>query len=327
MHTLTLIKKGFSPLDITPYCNTKAWNSELNALSTQLSFNYTYNDSDIFKKLDVIELGDHIVLSNGRNRIGTFVVISESYNGRFGKSFTCNDYGWYLNKNKTIIQFNKISASSAISKLLDKFSIKHSLVGIKTNINKIYNNQTISEIIDDILEQATQETGKKYYYEIIDDTFILTDRASNIVKDLIVDLGYTKVKILDIISNSTHSRNIEDLKNTVLVVSGDEKSTKVIATAEDASNISKYGLLQEIISVDDKQIGQARNIANTTLKDLNRVIEDISLELLGHDDIRAGRMIEIVEPVTKIQGTYLIKSANHTENNGIHKVSIQLGVE
>lgn len=326
MHKLTLVKKGYKPLDITQYCNSLSWGNELNGLSTQMSFNYAYNDTSTFKKIDAVNLGDHIVLSNGSNRIGTFMIINEGYQGRFGKPFTCNDYGWYLNKNKTVIQFNKISASNAIAKLLDRFGIKHNLAYIKTVINKIHKDQAISDIINDILEQATLETGNKYYYEMINDTFILLDRLSSVIKNLIIDLGYAKVNVLDTISNPSHSRSIEELKNKIQVVSSKEKSIKIIATAEDPTNISNFGLLQDVITVEDKQVSQARNIANNVLKDLNRVIEDISIELLGHDDIKAGRLIELTESVTKIKGVYLIKSANHTENNGIHRVSIQLGV-
>jgi len=326
MHKLVLIKKGVAPLDITQYCNSLAWGSELNSLSTQLGFNYVYNDAVVFKKLDVVTLGDHIIFSNGGKKLGTFVIVSESYNGRFGKSFTCNDYGWYLNKNKTIIQFNKTSASSAIAKLLDRFGIKHNLVNIKTLINKVFKDQVISDIINDILEQAAQETGHKYYYEMINDTFVLVDRLSNTLSNLTIDLGYGKINILDTISAPSHSRNIVELKNSILVVSGEEKAMKIFAPAMDEVNISRYGLLQEIVSVDSKQLSQARNIANNKLKERNKVIEDISIELLGHDDIRAGRLIEISEPVTKIKGIYLIKSASHTENNGIHKVSMQLEV-
>ncbi|MNB98368.1 hypothetical protein D3C75_456170 [compost metagenome] len=46
--------------------------------------------------------------------------------------------------------------------------------------------------------------------------------------------------------------------------------------------------------------------------------------MLGHDDIRAGRLIDATDSITGVGGRFMIKSANHTESNAIHKVSVTL---
>lgn len=114
------------------------------------------------------------------------------------------------------------------------------------------------------------------------------------------------------------------MKNNVVVVSDDEKSTKIFAQASDKASITKFGQLTDVVTVDKKNASQARNIAANTLSQLNRIGETISCEMMGHDEIRAGRILNMNEPVTGIVGKYLIKTANHTVNNGIHKVAVEL---
>jgi len=94
---------------------------------------------------------------------------------------------------------------------------------------------------------------------------------------------------------------------------------------EDDNNISKFGLLQEIETVEDKDISLARNIANNRLKELNRVNEDISIKLLGDDTVRAGRIINIDNDMFKMNGQYLVKDCTHSYHNRVHTMDLTLG--
>ena len=326
-HELYVIKGGKTK-NITQAVGNLAWSSNIDALGVELSFDYAYNDTQYFVGLDILELGDHILLYNDGKELHRFVIVSQEVSGRFGKHFNCFDYAWYLNKNETVIQFNKISASAAIKKLLDKVGIKHKVIDIPTQISKIYKEkQPISEIIKDILEMATQERGTKYRMEMQIDTLVI-EKQSNLLIDPKVKLSSNTAPfpVASAISNPSRKISIEDMKNKVIAVSSEEKAVKILAESSDPNSIAKFGQLTEVLIVDQKNQAQARNIAKNRLNEANRINEDISLELLGHDEIRAGRLMKFNEPVTGIVGTYLVKSANHTANNGIHKVNVQLGV-
>ena len=115
------------------------------------------------------------------------------------------------------------------------------------------------------------------------------------------------------------------MRNSILISSGDEKSNRIIAKAADESNISKFGLLQEVESVDDKEMGDAQNIANNRLKELNRVGENISVgPLLGDDNVRSGRILEIDNDMYKLKGQYLVKDCTHNYHNRIHTMGITI---
>ena len=149
--------------------------------------------------------------------------------------------------------------------------------------------------------------------------------------DLIVKASFqpasnlVEFDVMDAIGSISKNESIQDMRNSIHISSNDEKSSRVIAIAEDTSNINKYGLLQEVESVNDKDISKASNIAKNKLNELNKVNEDISIELLGNDIVRAGRILEINNDIFGLSGYYLIKECTHTYNNGIHKMSLNVG--
>ncbi|MGQ7276643.1 XkdQ/YqbQ family protein [Brevibacillus thermoruber] len=325
-HQLILIKDGVRR-NITELVGNVSWSSNIDALGIELSFDFAYNDTQYFKGYDIVDVGDQIVLMNDSNILHYFIVVKSSQNGRFGKSFTCFDRAWYLNKNETVIQFRDANATQAIEKLLNRFAIKHRIAKMDTKITQIYKDQVVSDIIFDILQQVEQETGIKYRMEIDTDTVVISKQTDLIIKPMIrLSENNSPFPISVTISNPSREKSIEELKNKVIVVADGEENIKIIEEKQDQSSINKYGLLTEVVTVDQKDESQARNIATNTLKQLNRIGETISCEMLGHDDVRAGRIIEVNEPITGIVGKYLIKSAQHTLNNGIHKVSVELEV-
>lgn len=311
--------------NITALCGDLSWRDSIDTLGMEFNFSTGYTDARFFPKL-VVQLGDLIVLSNNGSEVFRGIVTDENIDGRFNRSFTAFDFAFYLNKSRTIIQFNKMRADNAIKELCGKFNIPiGNITAIPTLISKIYKDATIADIIDDILEQTTKEKGIKYRKEMRTGKFYIEKYSDLIVKGLFKPAS--NIQAFDVtkaIGSISRSRSIADMKNSILIVSGEEKSTRVAAKAEDAASIKKYGLLQDIESVDSKNIAQARNIAKNKLAELNKIAEDTSIELLGADSVRAGRILEITEPITGLSGKYLVKECTHTYSNRIHKMNLTI---
>ncbi|MBO7747348.1 hypothetical protein I8J29_24490 [Paenibacillus sp. MWE-103] len=319
------VTRGGRLLDFTELAGNIAWSSHMDTLGEELSFSYAANDAAGFPSRTFIQEGDVIALLNGHTLLRQYVVTGSEPTGRFGKNVTCYDFAWYLNKNETVIQFKKISVSSAIAKLCEKFGIKHDIVSIKTLVTKIYKGDVVSEILTDLLDQAKQETGTAYYMEMNGDTLTVRSRAGLLIKPMIrLSDRSPLIPVSALISESSRSTSIEDMKNKVLVASEDEESVKVFAEAADSASVVRYGQLTQVVTLEGKNAAQARQIAKTALAEANRVHESCSLTLPGHDDIKAGRMMDFNEPITGIVGRYLITSASHSVAGGIHKVSVEL---
>lgn len=290
-------------IDILSKSNNLSWNSDIDTLGIELSFDSLYS------------LPEGIVTSLYiNNKEYTRGIVIKKSEGKFSYSYTCFDYSFYL-KNEVIKQFNNVSASSAISSLLKEFKIKNEIVSIPTKITKIYKDEAISAIIDDILEQAEQEQGIKYFKEMQVDTIVI-----NKLQDMKIN-----PKIL-IGADFTINSSIEEMKNKILVVSSGESNNSIFAIGQDKSSQVKYGLLQEVESIEDKNIAQAKNIAVNLLKARNKIFKDTSIPLIGVKDaetIKANRLIEL-NVGNKLKGWYRIKSASHSLSNGKHTINIEL---
>ncbi|MBU3145028.1 hypothetical protein [Clostridium sp. CF012] len=298
------------------------WSSDKDTLGIQLSF------ASLF---DLVE-GTHIQLKINSKVAFTGILVKKT-KSKLTYSYTCFDYGWYLNKNETVIQFNKINSSDAIKQLCSKFGIKCNVVQIDyvvkdtktksvkkvkitTIINKIYKDQTISSIIDDILETATLELGTKFIKEMIGDTLYIRKQAE-----------YKIFPKFILSSDLQVNSSIEDMKNKVIVVSNEEKSNRVLASVSSPNNIKIYGGLQEVLTVEKKDESKAKNIANNFLKENNKVFRDTTLNIVvieGGEEIKANRSIGLKIISMGLNGWYNIKGANCTLENGQMKCSLTL---
>lgn len=320
----TFILKNQNVYNISEYSGNIAWNDSIDTLGMQLDFSIGVSSDRYYTKFS-IDPGDIVILRN-KNEIFRGIIVNKSYNSSYEIGFTAFDFCFYLNKSKVIKQFNKINAATAIQQLCSELDIKvGSIAPMSSLITHIYYDNTASEIIDDILEQENQETGKIYLKEMQGDSFYIFERTSKpITAKFKPAINIADFDISLSIGEPSRTLSIEEMKNSVLIVSGNEKSVRVLATARDEAGIKKYGLLQEIESVDDKDMNKAQNIADNKLLELNRIVETVNLNLLGNDDVRAGRVLKLSDEATDINGNYLVVSCSHNLSGGIHTMSVDL---
>lgn len=317
MHRVKLIK-GKNVIDITEFTGGINLTTSLDTLGASFSFKMARNYYDLgFNITETVKAGDIIKFDNDKN-IFTGIIVDVTKN-RFSKDIKCLDFYFYLNKNKVIKQFDMVDATTCIVSLLKMIGAKIGTVEkIATSIEKIYKNKTVAEIISDILDIVKNETGKKYILEITGTTFNLV-----LYKKLNIKITRNNFGTPSVVES------ISDMKNKVLVVSNEQEEVSICAEAKDEKNIKKYGMLQEIVEVDpDKDdMSKVRNIAEKKLKELNKVMEKASLEVLANDNLRAGRILAVEIEEFNLQGNYLIKSCTHTFPKGHHKANLELELE
>lgn len=319
-HQLILAKNN-TLTDITPIVGKLSWRSNFDELGTEVNFEVAHSDTNYFPK-NPIDIGDMVILKNGNFEITRCIVIKVDVNGRNPIAYKCFDLSYYLNKSKRIYQFNNISATQAITQIAKDAQIPiNQIANMPKKVNKIYMNDTLSDIIKDILDQVEKETGHKFFFEMKFGKFNVyrsVDMVINPKFQLATNL--TQHDITEAISNPSRKRSIEEMKNKIQLVSDGDLITEL----SDQSLINQYGLLSEIIELQQEDIAKARNIAKNMLNELGRVFEENSFDTLGNDTVLAGRILEVEEPVTKMSGRYFIQSVQHNVNNGIHTMSLNL---
>ena len=316
-HELWLVK-GKTMTNITPMIGSLGWRSNTDELGDELSFDIAFNDARYFPS-NPCELGDLVILKNG-SEITRTIIVEEKKNGRNPIGYSAFDYAFYLNK--SIYQFNKVRADKAIRKILSDFRIPiGNIVSMPTLINQIFNNKVVSDIIREIIELVESDTGQKLLMEMRQGKLYIEKRKDLIVKGTFnMAENIKNINVTGAIMNPSKTRSIIDMKNSIQVVLDD----KLITTVTDQSLINRFGRLQEVVSINEEEKAKAMIIGKNKLKELAKIAEDCSVELMGDDRFRAGRLFEIKEPITGLKETYLIKSADHSIAKKIHTMKLDL---
>ena len=206
--------------------------------------------------------------------------------------YTVTDFGWYLNKSKETYQFNNMSAYKAINKVCADFNIPiDTIPELKTEIKQIYVDKAISDIISNILELC----GGGYNFDV-------TPQGLRIYKygeiyaypELRITPNTPLIYSPSLRGGVSHSVSIEDMKNSIKVITEADSVYTVQTVLKDTDSIYKYGVLQEIVKIDPEK-ESANTVAKNKLAELNKQSETFSLEMIEAVDsyTRAGMAMDI----------------------------------
>ncbi|SNR86117.1 hypothetical protein SAMN05446037_100171 [Anaerovirgula multivorans] len=324
MFEIRLIKNDASKAyNITPLISSVSWDSNL-SLRSVIEFSIIWNDTVHFPA-NPIELGDLVVILKEGVEVNRGIVVNENLSGRGNISYTAYDYAWYLGKSKSVYQFN-LSAKQAVERVLNDFGMPiGNILTMSTKINKVYIQQSPAEIIKDIIKQFERETGNKVLTELREGKIYIEN-----MMDMIV-IGTFKisenVQQYNILSNplgAERTRNIEDMRNRIKIILTEQDNFETIALEQDTVNASRYGLLEETFKIDAEDSAKARQVAKILLKRLNKIHETNSITLMGDVKFKAGRLFDVVEPLTGMQGRYMITECKHEVNQGQHIMNLTL---
>lgn len=313
--------------DVTDIIGNLTWRDTVDTLGVEVDFELPINRYDKkFEFLYDITLGDPIQILNAKGEVLVqAIIVSETPNGKI-TSFTAYDMAWYLNKSTVIKQFKKMIGNDCVKSLCKEIGIKVEVSGLDTKIDKIYKDKAVSEVIKDIIEQCSQFNSKKFFIEFNNGTLkvmpyqkIKVFGAFEMQKDKFININEN-------IGGVSLSKSIVDMKNSVLVITENKGAVRTIGEEQDSKSIEKYGKLQEVVTLDEKEFSKANLVAKNELKKLNKITEDFSIDVLGDDNVKSGRVIDIDLPLFNLKGEYLIKESNHTISNHIHKISLKLEV-
>jgi hypothetical protein len=331
MFEILLIKNnGNSSYDISPIVGNISWDSNLSLMST-MQFEIIWTDTKLFP-VNPCDVGDVVVIMKDNVEINRGMIVNESKSGRDTIQYTAYDYAWLLDKSKSVYQFNKIVAHDAITKILNDFNFPiGNIAPMRTIIDKIYIEKSPAFNINDIIKLEESKTGVKYTAELRQGELYIEP-----MKDLIITGTFKQADNLgerDVMTNplgAERTRSIVDMRNRIKVIiqsdNNDKQKASYITTAieQNESLISRYGLLEETIKLDAEDAAKSREVARILLSRMGKVHESNTIKLMGDVDFKAGRLFVVDEPITGINGTFMIKTCKHNVSNQIHTMSLEL---
>ena len=308
--------------DITRFCGNVSITDNLDSITVELAFTIVKNPQDRYitssrpnpvpgDKIDVI--GDTRTLFSG-------IITEVSLAGEY----TALDYGFYLSNNDVIIQFNKTSCSTAVRQLCSKAGVPlGSLPGLPGTIDGLYIEKTVLEILQEIIETATAAAGKNYFMRVRDGALNIYEYPQTVTfAKHRFEVG-NEIDVTYALGSVDGSDSVTDMRNNIVVVSEDNGTAKVLATAQNAAVVAKFGQLTKTIKRSSDEENPAAKAANT-LKELGNIKTTRSVgDMLGSEAVTAGVLLLFSSDRYGLTGVYLVKSVTHTFG-AAHRMSLDL---
>ena len=307
-------------IDITAAVGSLTWQNTITELATTMSFEIAKIEGQ-FTSIYIPNVGSIISLVTNAEVFRGIVITVDDGSDNSNKYTVC-DFGFYLNKSKETYQFNNISVNEVLKKMCSDFNIGiDSICDIPVMISKIFLDKTISDIIKEVLTEAQTKTGHSYNFDVTPvglRVYKLGEIKGSPMFRLAENLPLSDSILYR--GNVSHSISIDDMKNSVKIITGNEKGFSLKATAKDNESVTRFGLLQEVEKIDDDKAAAANETAWQRLKELSQQKETFSFEIIESMDSysRAGSNIE-VEGIS-----YIIEGSSHSIKNGVHYVKLDL---
>lgn len=310
--------------DVTKRAGDITSTEDLDQLSVQLSFCLAHNPHDKYLPPGLTRPGDRVQLFNNSKMIFQGILIQSGLDG----TAQVNDFGFYLNKSKVILQCNGVPADDAIRQLCKKAGVSlGSIPALPTIITEVFIAQEPSAILKTILERVTAERGTKYFMRVEPDKGLCIYPYPTSPVKLSVQLA-RNLRPFDptwSLGGISGTDSMESLKNQVIIYHEEDKQARVLATASDSGSIGKYGWLQEMETADEgTTAAQARQMAATKLSALNRLTLTRNVTDMLGADVRAGTMLHFSSDKFGFGGNWTIKQVTHTYAPSGHTMSMEV---
>lgn len=304
-------------IEITKNIGGVSWKNSIYELATTVSFETAKTDNAYLKDLiytpklgEVIRIVTNVEVFRG-------IVIKVDDGDKNKNKYTAVDMGWYLNKTSQTYQFKDISVKDAIKEICVDLSIPiDDICELSAKVTQIYFDKCVSDIIKDLLSKC----GGDYNYDF-------TPKGLRVYKvgDLVaypefrLASNLAQVYSVDYKGSVSHSESIEEMKNSIKVVSEKDNVYTELMVLQNSELIDEYGFLQSVVKIDTEK-ESADTVANSELWWNGRTKENFSFEIIEKYDsyTRAGEVI-MVDGIN-----YVIESTEHRLSNGWHFNKIEL---
>jgi len=124
--------------------------------------------------------------------------------------------------------------------------------------------------------------------------------------------------------DNTDTQSINDLKNSVELWSSNPMDKNSISTAQDQTNIQRYGLLKQIETVNEKQIVNISEYIENRLNTLNQITETFSLTVYSDFHLRKGIIFQLNNERVNMEGSFVVVSSEHQIQGTEERVKVSL---
>lgn len=305
--------------DITGVIGDVEWNNSVQELACEMTFKTAKTDMPYLKdKIHLPQVGNVLQMyADGEKFRGVIIELDDS--DKFYNSYIAADMGYFTNKTSQTYQFKKITISEAIRKICADLGIPIAYIcRIDKVISKIFFDETISEIITELLKNAEGQYNFDFVPEGIRVYKIGEFTANPRLK--IAD-NIKEVDALEYLGGYEHSISIDGMINSVKVTSEEDNVYTELLVMKNQKSIDDYGFLQKTISIDPEK-EDAQTVAKEEMAANGKLVEKTAFDIIENISgyTRAGEILPY-----KGQ-KYVITSSTHSIKKGRHYCRVEAEV-
>ena len=182
---------------------------------------------------------------------------------------------------------------------------------------------SVLEILQEIIETTTAAAGKNYFMRVRDGALNIYEYPQTVTFAKHRFEAGNEIDVTYALGSVDGSDSVTDMRNNIVVVSEDNGTAKVLATAQNAAAVAKFGQLTKTIKRSSDEENPAAKAANT-LKELGNIKTTRSVgDMLGSEAVTAGVLLLFSSDRYGLTGVYLVKSVTHTFG-AAHRMSLDL---
>ena len=306
-----LLYKGSTVTDITEAVSSPEARDELSALSVELTFTAVRNNNrDKYMHWYNIQPGDKIRVVNHGAEVFSGVILTVGLDG----TVTANDPGWYLIKSEIVLQVSNAAAADAVRRMCAKAGIPAGTIDLPpTRISEVWVGSTPEQILEDILDICSAETGQTYRRRVRGGALQVGPLPSTPIiayHKPADNLGAFDITLAK--GDVTGSDSMSELTNSVVLAEGGD-TAKTLGRAYNSASIAKYGLLQAVETLSgDETTAQARQRVKNLLVQGDRLTRERTVdEIWGADEVVSGILLQFQPNSYGVTGVQRVTGVTH----------------
>lgn len=306
-----LLYQGSTVTDITEAVSSPEARDELSALSVELTFTAVRNNNrDKYMHWYNIRPGDKIRVVNHGAEVFSGVILTVGLDG----TVTANDPGWYLTKSEIVLQVSNAAAADAVRRMCAKAGIPAGTIDLPpTRISEVWVGSTPEQILEDILDICSAETGQSYRRRVRNGALQVGPLPS--VPIIAYHKPADNLGAFDITlakGDVTGSDSMSELTNSVVLAEGGD-TAKTLGRAYNSASIAKYGLLQAVETLSgDETTAQARQRVKNLLVQGDRLTRERTVdEIWGADEVVSGILLQFQPNSYGVTGVQRVTGVTH----------------
>ena len=325
-HRLYLERTGQAARDITAFVGDLTATDDIAALSVELTGTQIISPWDKYVPKLALAPGDQLRLRNEAAQQDLFV--GKLVNVGLDGTLTAYDRGWYLGRSGIILQCIGMAADEAIRAACSKAGVGvKSVCSLPTKISEVWLGDAVNDIIADILERCSAETGKKYQARMSPEGLVVRELPTAAIKAFHRPAwNLAPFDITWALGQVGGEDSIAELYNAVVLAAEDSGKVYIGAQASNAASVEKYGFLQYIERVSENpgtaQLGQ---MVRTLLAQKDRIGRTRTIsEIWGCDEVVSGTVLDINSPAFGISGRNRVTRVVHHYGGAGHTMELEI---